>query len=188
MKKFIKILGVPFIVIVLILAWNYFQVFSPVSTKIKNDDRNKNITVWVYHQFALNPNVIVFDLRSVTVGASTIDVTRSLFQSAEAIKDKSFDKVILSYEGREKFYLEGAFFKNLGMEFGTQNPVYTLRTLPENIRNLDGTHPYGTWTGGWLGVTSRQMEDLKQFSNDWFLTEYKRKGIDISKSSQSGTQ
>ena len=74
------------------------------------------------------------------------------------------------------------------MEFGTQNPVYTLRTLPENIRNLDGTHPYGTWTGGWLGVTSRQMEDLKQFSNDWFLTEYKRKGIDISKSSQSGTQ
>lgn len=174
MKKSIKILSWPIAIALLVLAWNYFHVFSPASQSIKNDDRNKNLTVWVYHQFALNPNIVVFDLRSINGEASALDVTRSLFQGAEALKDKSFDKVILSYKGREKFYLEGPFFKNLGMEFGTQNPVYTLRTLPENVRNLDGTHPYGTWSGGWLGIVGKQMEDLKQFSHDWFLTDYMR--------------
>lgn len=154
-----------------VLAWNYFAVFSPAIANIKKDERNKDLSVWVYHRFAVNPNVLVFDLRSISGEAAPIDVVRTLFQGADALKDKSFDKVILAYEGQDKFYLEGAFFKNLGLEFGTQNPIYTMRTLPQNVRRLDGTSAYGTWTGGLLGVVARQMEDLGQFSKDWFLTD-----------------
>jgi hypothetical protein len=170
-KKTVKILGTTVLVAVVVLAWNYFAVFSPAIVNIKKDGRNKDLSVWVYHRFAVNPKVLVFDLRSINGKAAPLDVMRALLQGAEALKDKSFHKVILAYEGKEKFYLEGAFFKNLGFEFGTQNPIYTLRTLPQNVRKLDGTSAYGTWTGGLFGVVARQMEDLSQFSKDWFLTD-----------------
>lgn len=171
MSKIIKTMGATLLVAVVVLAWNYFAVFSPAVANIEKDKRNKDLSVWVYYRFALNPNVLVFDLRSIKGEVAPLDVMRALLQGAEALKEKSFDKVILAYEGKDKFYLEGAFFKNLGLEFGTQNPIYTLRTLPQNVRRLDGTSAYGTWTGGLLGVVARQMEDLSQFSKDWFLTD-----------------
>jgi hypothetical protein len=46
-----------------------------------------------------------------------------------------------------------------------------MRTLPENIHQLDGSAAYGTWTGGLLGVWGKQMEDLGKFSEDWYLRD-----------------
>jgi len=34
-----------------------------------------------------------------------------------------------------KFVLEGDYFQTLGKEYGTQNPVYTMRTFPEKLNS-----------------------------------------------------
>jgi len=49
--------------------------------------------------------------------------------------------------------------------------VYTIRTFPQNVRKLDGTPAYETWSGGMLGVLSRQREDVNQFARDWFIAD-----------------
>lgn len=156
-------------ILAIVSVWNYTSVHGPVSKSLKNDPRNDGVEVLVHHKWFINPNVLVFDLRHVSGTNSPADVTRTLLQAAETLKHKRFESVLLSYRGSTKFMLKGDFFQNLGAEYGLQNPIYTLRTLPENVYNVDGTPAFDTWTGGWLGATSRQMEDLNKFHREWFL-------------------
>lgn len=78
----------------------------------------------------------------------------------------------MASSGKHKFYIDGEHFKKIGEEHEYQNPVYTLRTLPENIYTLDGKQAYPNWTGGVLGVMGKQMEDLNEFGKKWVLEDY----------------
>jgi len=57
------------------------------------------------------------------------------------------------------------------MEYESQNPVYTIRTFPENLYTIDGKNVYGEWTGGLLGVVTKQMEDFNDFHKKWYIDE-----------------
>lgn len=160
-----------FSVIAGIALWNYLSVHRPASQAISSDPRNKGISVFVHYKQFVNPDVLVFDLREVSPTNSATDVTRTLLQTASSLKSNKVESVILSYKGKPKFMLKGGFFHTLGIEYGTQNPVYTLRTLPENVYKLDGRQAFATWTGGLLGVTGKQMEDLSEFHKQWFISD-----------------
>lgn len=158
--------------IVAVVIWNYASVGYPVASHLSEDPRNAKVSLWTYHQYGLVPSVLVVDLRRIDDQAATADVLRVLFQSAEGLKDAKFERVVLAYKGSAKLMMDGAYFQKVGQEFKSQNPFYTMRTLPENIHKLDGSAAYGTWTGGLLGVLTKQMEDLSQFSEDWYLRDW----------------
>ncbi|GAB6262622.1 hypothetical protein [Photobacterium sp. R1] len=163
-----KILAICFTLILSIGFANYFILQSKVVNKINSDNRNDGIEVYVHYEWFVNPSSIVFDIREVPLEKSAMDVSRVLLQSSEALKNNSFQRVILSHNGRKKFMLEGDFFRSTGQEYGTQNPMYTLRTLAQNVYNLDGTKAFPTWTGGMLGVLGKQMEDFAEFNKQWY--------------------
>lgn len=123
----------------------------------------------VYRRNWISSDEIVFDIRSVEGGISMADMTRRLLKAAEALKGSDFTRVYLAYRGEERFVLEGSYFKRLGEERGYQNPIYTIRTLPENVSNLDGSPAFGRWSGGWLGVMGRQLEDSNEFHRRWWV-------------------
>lgn len=100
-----------------------------------------------------------------------VSMTRRLLKVAEALKDDDYGRIYLSYKGREKFYLEGPYFKQIGTEREWQNPIYTVRTMPENVHNLDGSPAFQTWTGGWLGVMGQQMDDNNEFHRKWWVDD-----------------
>lgn len=154
--------------------WNYLGVHRPVAQRLAQDERNTKVKVWAYHRQGVQPSTIVFDMRSIDPQAAQLDVMRALFQAAEALKGSRYERVVLSYAGTPKFQLDGAYFQQLGEEFATQNPIYTVRTLPQNVHKLDGTPAFGTWTGGMLGVLGKQMEDVTQFSRDWYVDDMAR--------------
>ncbi|GAD29939.1 conserved hypothetical protein [Photobacterium leiognathi lrivu.4.1] len=158
-----------FVALLSVGAVNYFMLQSKVANKIKIDERNIGIEVNVHYEWYVNPNTLVFDIRGVALDKSQVDVSRVLLQSAEALKNNEFERVILAHDGNEKFLLKGDFFKSIGQEYGTQNPMYTLRTFPQNVYNLDGTKAFPTWTGGMLGVLGKQMEDFSEFNKQWYL-------------------
>ena len=79
--------------------------------------------------------------------------------------------VILAYKGKSKFSLDGAYFKKLGKEYEFQNPVYTTRTFPEHVMDINGNPIYDQWTGGILGVLNKQMEDFNDFCEKWYIDE-----------------
>lgn len=150
---------------------NYVFVQRHLSEVVNSDERNSGITAFAHYKYFVIPSSLVFDLRQLSGEKSPADVTRVLLQFSESMKDSTFDQVTLSHVGRPKFLLTGEYFHTLGSEYGTQNPVYTMRTFPENVYKLDGTAAFGTWTGGWLGVIGKQMEDFNEFHKQWYIAD-----------------
>lgn len=164
-------LGVLTAILVGVAGWNYFAVHRPIAQRLAVDPRNEKVTFWAYHRYGLVPGTLVVDLRALTDEAAMLDVMRALLQGAEALKSTKFERVLLAHKGITKFMLDGSYYQKLGQEYEGQNPMYTLRTFPENVYKVDGSPAYGTWTGGLLGVLTKQMEDLSEFSKAWYLDD-----------------
>ena len=143
------------------------SIWFPVSQALGSDDRNGGFDLHAYRSLLVHPRDITLDLVAVDA-AATVDLTRGLFQAAEALKDREFGKVTLARGSKAVFVISGADFKQLGESVAAgENPVYLLRTLPEKLMLPDGRRAFGSWSGGWLGVLSGQMEDLNVFGPAW---------------------
>jgi len=155
---------------------NYALVHSDMRAAMNADPRNAGLVFYAYHDKFVMPGTIVVDLRDVSSTNCPADVFRLLLQFAERQKAKNHERVILSFRGEPRFVLKGDYFKMLGQECGTQNPVYTMRTMPENLFNPEGNPAFGTWTGGLLGVLGKQMEDFGEFHKRWYINDLERSG------------
>jgi hypothetical protein len=153
-----------------IAAWNYVTLSRPVDRVLGQDSRNHGIEVRVHYQNYVSPSVLSFDLRSVSGENSMADVFRVLLQSSKALREHEFETVELCYRGAVRFLLEGRYFKQIGDEFDFQNPVYTMRTFTSHVYRPDGTKAFSEWTGGWLGVMTKEMEQFNEFHQQWYLT------------------
>ena len=158
---------------------NYFKLSKPLSEVIDSDARNAGIKVNATFGNYYKSEVLVFDLTDVSDQNSAADVFRVFLQFSKKINNMEFDSVILSFRGKYKFRIEGGYFNKLGSELDSQNPLYTIRTFPENLYTLDGKRAYGSWTGGLFGVLSKQMGEFNDFHDQWYrndlIAELKRK-------------
>ena len=144
--------------------------FQPLMNEvIESDSRNKGIEISVY--YGDNQSILEYDLKSISNENSIADVFRVFLQFAEKVKSYKFDKVKLAFRKKVKFVINGDYFQKLGEEFSFQNPIYTMRTFPENLMNSDSSKAYSKWTGGWLGVSKKQMEDFNDFHKKWYFSE-----------------
>lgn len=171
-KSLLKIvLGTSATFLLLIAGVNYVSLQRTMAQVEAGDSRNKGIEVFTHYKYFVNPNVLVYDLRNVAATSSPIDVTRVLLQFAERQKDTQFANVELTFKGEDKFVMKGEYFHKLGQEYGAQNAAYTLRTLPQNLYKPDGSQAFGEWTGGWIGVLTRQMEDFGSWHRAWYIDD-----------------
>ncbi len=147
-----------------------FSLQAEMNAVLKTDPRNSGIAVSV--QYRANPPALFYDLRAVAPTNSMADVFRVFLQFAQTEKSREFESVELAYRGQPRFMISGKYFKQLGEEFGTQNPVYTIRTFTENLLRPDGSRAYPTWTGGLIGVAGKQIEDFNDFHRQWWLLDF----------------
>lgn len=169
-KAFSAALGFSAIVLavgVAVVVWNSALLLK-VNSELAKDSRNTGITLLAYHTNFLSPSSLTLDLWAVHPEKAPSDVLRVLFQSADALKNDHFDRVVLSRRGVSMFVLSGPNFSSLGYSYSQgQNPIYLIRTLPEQLSRPDGSVAFGTWTGGWLGVMTKQIDDATTFAVDW---------------------
>jgi hypothetical protein len=166
----------PFAVISLLFA--AFAVAADVETHhpqsdlesvLKGDPRNTGVEVSA--RYRTEGSLLIFDLKSIEPTNSMADVFRVLLQFAQAEKGRAFTSVELAFRGQPRFFLTGDYFKHLGQEYSSQNPVYTMRTFTENVFKADGSHAYPSWTGGLIGVVGKQTEQFNEFHRDWYLND-----------------
>ena len=150
------------------IAANNLQ--ADMDAVLRADARNNGIAVSVRDHG--DRSILVYDLTSVAPTNSMADVFRVFLRFASAEKGRDFESIELRFRGRPKFLITGKYFKQLGEEFGTQNPVFTIRTFPENVMKLDGFRAYPSWTGGLIGVVNKQMEDSNDFHRQWWLSDF----------------
>jgi hypothetical protein len=161
------------VVIIIIYGVNYIQLQSYMDKVIKDDIRNQEINVSVHYENYVNPQILIYDLKSVSNNNSMADVFRVFLQFSDSVKEKKFETVIIAYNGIAKFKLGGDYFNTIGKEYLFQNPVYTIRTFPEHLKKADGSQAYAHWTGGMLGVLQKQMDDFNNFHRQWYIEDMK---------------
>lgn len=164
-NRFIKILIVFLVLSVILAAWNA-PVFLPVHQAL---DGETDASMVAYRSWLVSPSKVVLDVRSVEGTQSMAGMDRMLLKAAEGLKDSEYGVVVLAYRGEPKLLMDGAFFQELGVTRQTQNPIYTMRTMQEHIQNLDGSPAFGQWSGGWLGVLGKQLEDHGEFHRRWWM-------------------
>jgi len=176
MRRFVAAIAALISAAVVVAVVNYALVHHDMRMAIESDDRNSGLVFYAYHENFVVPGTIVIDLRGVSVTNSQADVFRLLLQFAAKQKDKTYQRVILAFRGDPRFILKGEYFKKLGQEYETQNPVYTMRTFSENVLNVDGMPAFGAWTGGFVGVLGKQMEDFTELHHRWYIRSLAHSG------------
>jgi len=172
-RKRIVLAGIFLIILVSIGIYflNYSGLQSPMNEVLSSDPRNQGIKVSVHYDNYVDQSVIVYDMTDVAGTNSEADVFRVLLQFADKMQNASVKRVKLACRGKVKFWIAGDYFQKLGKEFGTQNPIYTTRTFPENTFKPDGSPGFSHWEGGFLGVTSNQLQDFNDFHAQWWLND-----------------
>lgn len=150
------------------LKWRQHSVNGQVQAALAGETGAETV---VYRRDLFGGNDLVFNVQSASGELSMADMTRRLLKGAEALKEQQFKRVYLASKGQEKFYFEGAYFQQIGETRLTENPVYTARTMPENVHDLDGSPAFQTWSGGLLGVVGAQMDDFQQFHMKWWADD-----------------
>lgn len=167
MRKKYLYTGAVFFVILFLGIWNA-TVYVPVANALSDESDTSTIA---YRRWLISPDQIVFDIRHAAPTASMAEIDRRLFKAAEALQERSYSQVVLAYRGTGKLLLDGSQFKTIGETRSYQNPIYTIRTLPEHVTRLDGTAAFGTWTGGWIGVMGKQLEDHNELHGRWWARD-----------------
>jgi hypothetical protein len=168
-KRVGYLLALTMLAVLLVWGLNHLLVGRPVQAALRGDARNGGYSVSAHYRYYLDPSTLVLDLRG-NISASPTDLFRGLFQSAEALhkSGRKFKRVILARRGTSVFVIKGEEFLNVGAEYGSgQNPVYLVRTLPEELYRMSGEAAFGRWEGGLLGVFGKQMEDVNQAAQQW---------------------
>ena len=173
MKKIVIILIFLAAGIIGLFTINYLMLGKPMADVLKFDPRNSGIHMAAHYGYYLFPSVLVLDMKEVSSEKSPADVFRVLLQYASETQKMDFETVNLNSKGKTKFILKGSYFRELGEEYDFQNPVYTMRTFPENVYTLDSEKAFPSWTGGLLGVTGKQMEDFAEFHKQWYIEDLK---------------
>ena len=135
---------------------------------IEGDVRNSGIDLEVKYDSAQR---IVFNIEAMDGEKSPQDVFRLLLQFAAVVHEMNIESrdTLLSSLGESRFIIPASHFSLIGEEYGTQNPMYTLRTFPANLKTLDGDPAYENHQGGLLYLMRVQMDDFNDFMSKWIV-------------------
>ena len=84
----------------------------------------------------------------------------AFLEFAKKLKEKRYQRVDLSYQGRPTFSIDGASFARLGEEYSKRNFDYVLYSFPRLFRAADGTVP--------LDPSAGKRDALLEFHRRWY--------------------
>lgn len=150
---------------------NWWLCDRALSQVMAANPRNDGVVAHAYFDHYVATRTLVFDLRELRPGKTKLDVFRVLQEFAESQVGNDFESVKLAFRGEPKFVLKGDFFKALGENHRDQNPIYTLRTFPQNTYTPEGRQAFPTWKGASLDAFGHQLEDFNNLHQQWYLKE-----------------
>src|SRR5688500_10761422 len=116
--------GTPLIAAIVGYSANLVLLQEPMNDVLKNNTAFQGMEVSAHYQYWVVPGVVVYDLQSLGVRQTPIDVHTAFLEFAKELKDKRYKKVELSYKGTTKFSIDGASFNKLGAEYAKRNFDY----------------------------------------------------------------
>ncbi len=173
-KSKAEFLGTLLFIVILIgglYVLNYLMLGKQMVDVVNADQRNTGVSIAAHYKWYVQPSILVINVNTIPLDKSPADIFRVLLQYSSRIKAREFDAVLLQSNGKTKFVLKGDYFRKLGKEYGDQNPVYTMRTFTENVYTPEGIKAFSSWSGGLIGVVTKQIEDFTEFHKRWYVED-----------------
>lgn len=155
--KRLVFVGTPLIAAVIGYTANMFLLQQPMNDVLKQNVAFQGMNVSAHYEYWVVPGVVVYDLKSVSVKQTPIDVHTAFLEFAKKLKEKKFSRVELSYRGVQKFSIDGASFARLGDEYSKRNFDFVLRAFPSLFHSDQGKP-----------LPSGEQDALRQFHRQWY--------------------
>jgi hypothetical protein len=160
-KRKIVFIGTPLIAAIVGYSANLILLQQPVNAVIRDNAAFSGMEVSAHYQYYMVPGVVVYDLRTIGVRQTPIDVHTAFLEFAKKVRDKRYQRVDLSYRGTTKFSIDGASFHKLGDEYANRNFDYVLYKFPRLFHRVGAPAP-----GPSSSVSDRDA--LLQFHRQWY--------------------
>lgn len=152
-KKLIFV-GTPLVAALVGYSANLLLLQEPMNAILKENAAFRGMKVSAHYQYWVVPGVVVYDLQSLSIRQTPIDVHTAMLEFAKQLKEKRYKRVELSYKGTTKFSIDGGAFQRLGDEYAKRNFDYVLYKFPRLFRAA----PAGT----------SDRDALLQFHRRWY--------------------
>lgn len=160
-KRKIVFIGTPLIAAIVGYSANLILLQQPVNAVIRDNAAFSGMEVSAHYQYYMVPGVVVYDLRTIGVRQTPIDVHTAFLEFAKKVRDKRYQRVDLSYRGTTKFSIDGASFHKLGDEYANRNFDYVLYKFPRLFHRVGAPAPAPS-----SSVSDRDA--LLQFHRQWY--------------------
>jgi hypothetical protein len=158
-KKLILV-GTPLIAALIGYSANLFLLQEPMNDVLKESTSFNGMSVSAHYKYWVVPSVVEYDLQSLTVRQTPIDVHAALLKFAERVRSKRFSQIDISYHGTPKFSVDGASFQRVGDEYAKHNLAYALYTFPRTARPVGASKP--------APAALSDRDALLQFHQQWY--------------------
>ena len=160
-----KLFNITIVALILGGFWNYFTLHRPITEVLIDAETAKQIEIRVHYQWLFNVNKIVFDVRRVSPEIKAARMTRLLVDISKQIRNKSFDYLVLAYDGDDKFMLDGRYVRDLGDS--PQSLLSIMSTMPPRVLDLHGKPVFKGADYSSTSIT-QELNDVDQFHSQWY--------------------
>ncbi len=160
-KRKLIFVGTPLIAAVIGYSANALLLQQPADDVLRENAAFKGMDVSAHYEYYMVPGVVVYDLRTIGVRQTPIDVHTAFLEFAKKLRDKRYKRVELSYRGTTKFSIDGASFHKIGDEYAKQNFNYALYTVPR-LFHREGPSPAA------VTQATSDRDALLQFHRQWY--------------------
>ncbi|MEA2165952.1 MAG: hypothetical protein QOK37_4079 [Thermoanaerobaculia bacterium] len=161
-KRKLVFVGTPLIAAIVGYSANMILLQQPVNAVLRENPASfSGMEVSAHYQYYMVPGVVVYDLRSIGVRQTPIDVHTAFLEFAKKVKDKRYQRVELSYKGTTKFSIDGASFHKLGDEYAKKNFDYVLYSFPKLFHSANGSAAAAK-------SSASDRDALLQFHRQWY--------------------
>ena len=159
-KRKLIFVGTPLIAAVIGYSANLMLLQQPVNDVLHQNAAFRGMDVGAHYQYYVVPGVVVYDLRTIGIRQTPIDVHTAFLEFAKKVRDNRYKRVELSYRGTTKFTIEGAAFQRLGQEYAKRNFDYVLYTFPRLFHSVGPDAP--------PAAADSDRDALLQFHRHWY--------------------
>lgn len=160
-KAKLVFIGTPVLATIVGYLANFLVLQQPMNEILKANPAFHGMSVSAHYDYWIIPGVVVYDLRRIGPEASQLQVHTAFLEYARRQKDREFDKVLLQFQGRTRYSLDGATFQKAGMEYGRRNFAWVLFDLPRLFEPEGDQPPPGT----------AEADALLEFHRRWYADE-----------------
>ena len=140
-NKKLVFVGTPLVAALIGYSANLFLLQEPINDVMKESASYNGMSVSAHYEYWIVPNVVVYDLKGVSVRQAPIDVHTAFLEFAKKLKAKRYSQIKLSYRGVAKYSIDGASFQRLGVEYAKRNFDFVLYQFPRLFRSEGPPEP-----------------------------------------------